>query len=63
MLKNGNARPMAGTRIDRSLKEQIDKEAARFEREPAWLYRKLITLGWQAYQRELQRKSKTARAS
>lgn len=49
------AKQVVGTRIDPELKRDIEQEAARKERKPAWLLEKIIELGWKQYQRKEQK--------
>ena len=40
---------VVATRVEPEFKKKIDQEAAKKEREPAWLVRRLLELGWDAY--------------
>lgn len=49
------AKQVVGTRIEPELKRDIEQEAKRKERKPAWLLERLIELGWKQYQRKEQK--------
>jgi len=42
-------REVVSTRIEPELKQKIEREAASKERDPGWLIRRLIELGWETY--------------
>lgn len=44
------AKEVVSTRIKPDLKSEIEAEALRAERAPAWLYAKLLEIGWEQYQ-------------
>jgi hypothetical protein len=49
------AKQVVGTRIEPELKREIEEEAQRKDRKPAWLLERLIELGWKQYQRKEQK--------
>lgn len=48
---------VVATRVEPEFKAQIEREAANKDRDSAWLVRRLLELGWDAYKAPKARKS------